>query len=58
MNNQERTKFMSEWIHEQEKARIKLDQEKWARKKREKEQSTREYNEGMLGKHKRELGMM
>ena len=58
MNNQERTQFMSDWIHEQKKAQLKLDQEKRARNKREKAQSTKDYKAGMLIKHKRELGMV
>ena len=33
MANREHTKFMSDWIHEQEKARIKLEHEKWLKNK-------------------------
>jgi len=58
MNNEERIRFMSDWIHQQEKARIKLDQEKWAKRRREKAQCTKEYDDGVLTKRKRELGMV
>ena len=39
MANREHTKFMSDWIHEQEKARMKMDRERWERKRKEQKEA-------------------
>jgi len=56
MANREHTKFMSDWIHEQEKARIKLEQEILLKKRKEKKEAV--CYKGKLIKEKRKLGMI
>ncbi len=58
MSNREHTKFMSDWIHEQEKARIKLEHEKWLKKRKEKQDAANTLHDGKLIKEKRKLGMV
>ena len=58
MNNSERTKHMSDWIHEQEKARMKMDRERWERKRKEKQDAANTLHDGKLIKEKRKLGMI
>jgi len=54
--NREHTKLMSDWIHEQEKARIKLEQEILLKKRKEKKEAV--CYKGKLIKEKRKLGMI
>ena len=56
MSNREQTKFMSDWIHEQEKARIKLEHEKWFKKRKEKQEAV--CYKGKLIEEKKKLGML
>ena len=46
MDNQQRTRFMSDWIRAQEQVRRQQDRDKWLRNKRQQRESTREYNYG------------
>ena len=57
MSNREHTEFMSDWIHEQEKARIKLEHEKWLKKTKEKKEAAVTYK-GNLLEERRKLGML
>ena len=56
MSNREQTKFMSDWIHEQEKTRIKLEHEKWFKKRKEKQEAV--CYKGKLLEEKKKLGML
>jgi hypothetical protein len=46
MDNQQRTRFMSDWIRAQEQVRRQQDRDKWLKNRRQQRESTREYNYG------------
>lgn len=44
MDNQQRTRFMSDWIRAQEQVRIQQDREKWLENRRQQREAQRQYN--------------
>ena len=56
MSNREHIESMSNWIHGQEKARIKLEHENWLKKRKEKKEAVT--YKGKLLEEKRKLGML
>lgn len=58
MNNQERTKFMSEWIHQQERVRIQQENDKFEARRKERKIANEKMRQGRLREQKRKLGML
>jgi hypothetical protein len=56
MDNQTHTRFISDWIREQEKSRIQTEQEKRARNRQDQRQSTKKYNTEYKRHLKKESG--